>query len=143
VPRGEVIARELIRALLTYHRLQPNLVIYFANSCLTMYMCHRQMSQFPTKEWCCQNTAGLGSCKFNGEGYTCQALLVNHPSHHTIENIQADAEVIAMFTNPTGGNLCVSTLVRVNPHQTSASSFQCVHSLSGQSERSIHACQFR
>lgn len=70
-----------------------------------------------------QNTAGLGSCKFNGEGYTCQALLVNHPSHHTIENIQADAEVIAMFTNPTGSNLCISTLVRVNPHQTSASSF--------------------
>jgi carbonic anhydrase len=70
-----------------------------------------------------QNTAGLGSCKFNGEGYTCQALLVNHPSHHTIENIQADAEVIAMFTNPTGKNLCVSTLVRVNPSQTSASSF--------------------
>jgi len=70
-----------------------------------------------------QNTAGLGSCKFNGEGYTCQALLVNHPSHHTIENIQADAEVVAMFTNPTGSNLCISTLVRVNPHQTSASSF--------------------
>jgi len=70
-----------------------------------------------------QNTAGLGSCKFNGEGYTCQALLVNHPSHHTIENIQADAEVVAMFTNPTGKNLCVSTLVRVNPHQSSASSF--------------------
>jgi len=70
-----------------------------------------------------QNTGGLGSCKFNGEGYTCQALLVNHPSHHTIENIQADAEVVAMFTNPTGGNLCVSTLVRVNPNQTAASSF--------------------
>jgi len=70
-----------------------------------------------------QNTGGLGSCKFNGQGYTCQALLLNHPSHHTIENIQADAEVIAMFTNPTGGNLCVSTLVRVNPHQTAASSF--------------------
>ena len=70
-----------------------------------------------------QNTAGLGSCKFNGEGYTCQAVLLNHPSHHTIENIQADAEVIAMFTNPTGKNLCVSTLVRVNPNQTSASAF--------------------
>ena len=70
-----------------------------------------------------QNTAGLGSCKFNGEGYTCQALLLNHPSHHTIENIQADAEVNAMFTNPTGKNLCVSTLVRINPHQTAASSF--------------------
>lgn len=70
-----------------------------------------------------KNTAGLGSCKFNGEGFMCQAVLVNHPSHHTIENIQADGEVIAMFTNPKGENLCVSTLFRVNPSQTSASSF--------------------
>jgi carbonic anhydrase len=67
--------------------------------------------------------AGLGSCKFNGEGYTCTKVLVNHPSHHTIENIQADAEVIAIFTNPTGKYLCVSSLVRVNPAQTSSTHF--------------------
>ena len=70
-----------------------------------------------------QNTAGLGSCKYNGEGYTCNLLLVNHPSHHTIENIQADGEVIAVFTNPTGKYLCVSSLFRVNPAQTSSSHF--------------------
>ena len=70
-----------------------------------------------------QNTAGLGSCKYNGEGYTCTMILVNHPSHHTIENIQADAEVIAIFNNPTGKYLCVSSLVRVNPSQTPASHF--------------------
>lgn len=70
-----------------------------------------------------QNTAGLGSCKYNGEGYTCNMLLVNHPSHHTIENIQADAEVIAVFNNPTGGYLCVSSLVRVNSSQTPSSHF--------------------
>ncbi len=70
-----------------------------------------------------QNTAGLGSCKYNGEGYTCTMILVNHPSHHTVENIQADAEVIAVFTNPTGKYLCVSSLVRVNPSQTSATQF--------------------
>ena len=66
---------------------------------------------------------GLGSCKFNGEGYTCKGLLVNHPSHHTIENIQADAEVIAFFNSPTGKLLCVSSLVRVNPQQTTSSAF--------------------
>lgn len=70
-----------------------------------------------------QSTAGLGSCKFNGEGYTCSMVLVNHPSHHTIENIQADAEVIAIFTNPTGSYLCVSSLVRVNSSQTSSTHF--------------------
>lgn len=70
-----------------------------------------------------QNTAGLGSCKYNGEGYTCNLLLVNHPSHHTIENIQADGEVIAVFTNPTGKYLCVSSLFRVNPAQTPSTHF--------------------
>jgi carbonic anhydrase len=70
-----------------------------------------------------QNTAGLGSCKYNGEGYTCNLVLVNHPSHHTIENIQADGEVIAVFTNPTGKYLCVSSLFRVNPAQTPSTHF--------------------
>lgn len=66
---------------------------------------------------------GLGTCKYNGTGYTCNALIVNHPSHHTIENIQADAEVMALFTNPAGKKLLVSSLVRVNPAQTDASKF--------------------
>jgi carbonic anhydrase len=69
------------------------------------------------------STAGLGSCKYNGEGYTCNAILVNHPSHHTIENIQADAEVIALFSSPSGGNLCVSALARVNSAQTTSTQF--------------------
>ena len=69
-----------------------------------------------------QSTSGLGSCKFNGEGYTCQMLLINHPSHHTIENIQADVEVIAVFK--TGSKvLCVSALARVNPAQSSSTHF--------------------
>ena len=65
----------------------------------------------------------LGSCKFNGEGYSCEALIVNHPSHHTIENIQADAEVTALFRNPSGKRLYVHSLVRVNPTQTDSSHF--------------------
>ena len=70
-----------------------------------------------------QSTSNLGSCKFNGEGYMCQSLLLTHPSHHTIEDIQADAEVVAIFTSPTGKMLCVSSLIRVNPHQNSATHF--------------------
>ena len=70
-----------------------------------------------------QSNTGLGSCKFNGDSYNCQTLLVTHPSHHTIENIQADGEVVAIFNSPTGGLLCVSSLFRVNPMQTSASHF--------------------
>jgi carbonic anhydrase len=70
-----------------------------------------------------QSTTSLGSCKFNGEGYMCNQLLLTHPSHHTIENIQADAEVVAIFTNPTGQILCVSSLIRVNPAETSSTHF--------------------
>lgn len=70
-----------------------------------------------------QNTAGLGTCKYNGEGYTCDMILVNHPSHHTIENIQADAEVVAIFTNSSGKYLCVSSLVRVNSSQSTSTQF--------------------
>jgi len=70
-----------------------------------------------------QNQSGLGSCKFAGESYSCNSLLVTHPSHHTIENIQADAEVIAIFNSPTAGWLCVSSLIRVNPSQTSSIHF--------------------
>ena len=70
-----------------------------------------------------QSETGLGSCKFAGESYSCQTLLVTHPSHHTVENIQADAEVVAIFSSPTSGFLCVSSLVRVNPAQTSSSHF--------------------
>jgi hypothetical protein len=70
-----------------------------------------------------QSQTGLGSCKFAGESYSCQSLLVTHPSHHTVENIQADAEVVAIFTSPTSGMLCISSLVRVNPNSTSSIHF--------------------
>jgi hypothetical protein len=70
-----------------------------------------------------ENTAGLGTCKFNGEGYTCTRVTVTHPSQHTIENIQADAEVIAEFTNPSGKKLCMSSLVRTNSAQTDSTHF--------------------
>jgi carbonic anhydrase len=68
-------------------------------------------------------SGNLGSCKFKGQGYTCAALLVNHPSHHTINNVAGDGEVIAFFTTPTGENLAVSALFRVNPANSHASQF--------------------
>jgi carbonic anhydrase len=70
-----------------------------------------------------QATSSLGSCKYNGEGYMCNALIVNHPSHHTVENIQADGEVIAVFKNPTGKFLCLSSLFRVNPSESPSTHF--------------------
>ena len=69
------------------------------------------------------SNTNLGSCKFNGEGYSCSWVAVIHPSRHTIENIQADAEVIAHFTTPTGKILEVSSLIRVNPAETQSTNF--------------------
>lgn len=69
------------------------------------------------------NNAGLGSCKFREETYLATAICINHPAHHTIEGVQADAECIVYFTKPTGETLCVSFLVRVNSNQTRSYSF--------------------
>jgi carbonic anhydrase len=69
------------------------------------------------------STSGLGTCKYNGEGYTCNAILINHPSHHTIETIQADGEVMAIFTNPNKPYLCISSLFRVNSTQSPSTKF--------------------
>ena len=69
------------------------------------------------------STSGLGTCKYNGEGYTCKTLLISHPSHHTIETIQADGEVIAVFENPNKPYLCVSSLFRVNSNQGPSTKF--------------------
>jgi carbonic anhydrase len=65
----------------------------------------------------------LGSCKFRGESYTCVAIVVNHPSHHTVEGVQADGEIVAFFSKPTGEQLCVSSLFRVNQAETASFSF--------------------
>jgi len=70
-----------------------------------------------------ENMSGLGSCKFRGESYICQAIALNHPSHHTVEGVQADGEVTAFFKKPTGELLCVSALFRVNPAQTPSYTF--------------------
>jgi carbonic anhydrase len=69
------------------------------------------------------NYSSLGSCKFRGETYVCQAIVINHPSHHTLEGVQADGEVVAVFRKPTGEILCVSSLFRVNPAQTPSYTF--------------------
>jgi len=68
-------------------------------------------------------TGNLGSCKFKGESYVCTSVIINHPSHHTVEGVQADGEVVAYFKKPTGENLCISTLFRVNTAQTPSFNF--------------------
>ena len=69
------------------------------------------------------DSESLGSCKLNGEGYSAASVSVVHPSRHTIENLQADAEVYIDFRSATGKLLTVCALIRVNGAQTPSSSF--------------------
>lgn len=63
------------------------------------------------------------SIKFNGEGYSCDAIVVKAPSFHTIEDIRADAEMIAVCRNPQGKMVLVSTLLRTNSGASRMNSF--------------------
>ena len=63
------------------------------------------------------------SIKFNGEGYTCVGVAVKGPSWHTIEDIRADAEVVAVCQNPKGEFVCMSMLVRTNTAASSSKAF--------------------
>jgi len=61
--------------------------------------------------------------KFNGEGYTVTALAVKSPSYHTIEDIRADAELVAFAINPAGNIVCMSILLRTNTASSPAKTF--------------------
>jgi hypothetical protein len=69
------------------------------------------------------STGSLGSCKFRGESYVCQNLIITHPSGHTIEGVQADDEVTALFKKPTGEMMQLSSLIRISSAQTPSLSF--------------------
>lgn len=62
------------------------------------------------------------SIKFNGEGYTCSGLVVKSSSWHTIEDIRADAEVVAVCKNPKGAFVAMSLLLRTNTSPSPAKS---------------------
>jgi carbonic anhydrase len=68
-------------------------------------------------------STGTPTAKFNGEGYTCQAIIMYSSSQHSIENIFGEAELVAYFTNPKGYVICMSVLVRSAPGDTPSSRF--------------------
>lgn len=68
-------------------------------------------------------STGTPTAKFNGEGYTCQKIVLFSSSQHSIENVFGEAELVAYFTNPKGYTICMSVLVRSAPGDTSSSQF--------------------
>lgn len=61
--------------------------------------------------------------KFNGEGYTCKEAHLFHPAQHTVEDVRAEAEFVALFENPKGYTLAMSVPVRTAPGETPSTSF--------------------
>jgi|688.fasta_scaffold395581_2 carbonic anhydrase len=68
-------------------------------------------------------STGTPTARFNGEGYTCQKIVLFSTSQHSVENIFGEAELVAYFTNPKGFTICMSVLVRSNPGDTPSSQF--------------------
>jgi carbonic anhydrase len=65
----------------------------------------------------------IGSLKFRGDSYVCNALQIVYPSAHSVEGIHADAEMILHLRKSTGEILCVSVLINVSPAETVAKNF--------------------
>jgi carbonic anhydrase len=65
----------------------------------------------------------LGSLKFREKSYVCSMIQVNHPSHHTIEGVPGDGEIIAYCYQSTGELLCLSALFRANTEQNNSFKF--------------------
>ena len=68
-------------------------------------------------------TSGTPTATFNGEGYTCKALVLFSTSQHSIEGVFGEAELVAYFTNPKGLIVCMSVMVRSVPGDTPSSKF--------------------
>lgn len=68
-------------------------------------------------------STGTPTAKFNGEGYTCQSIVMYSSGQHSIENIFGEAELVAYFTNPKGYIICMSVIVRSSPGDTPSSRF--------------------
>lgn len=63
------------------------------------------------------------TCKFKGDGYTAFQSVMTHPSQHTVEGVQAQAEFITYFSSPAGKQLAVSVLVRTMPGDSASVRF--------------------
>ena len=66
---------------------------------------------------------GTPTAKFNGDGYTCEAMVLYSSSQHSLESVFGEAELVCYFTHPGGKIVCMSVLVRSTPGETASSRF--------------------
>jgi hypothetical protein len=66
---------------------------------------------------------GKPTAKFNGDGYTCEAMILYSSSQHSLESVFGEAELVCYFTHPGGKIICMSVLARSTPGETASSRF--------------------
>jgi carbonic anhydrase len=66
---------------------------------------------------------GKPTAKFNGDGYTCEAMILYSASQHSLESVFGEAELVCYFTHPGGKIICMSVLVRSTPGESASSKF--------------------
>jgi carbonic anhydrase len=66
---------------------------------------------------------GKPTATFNGDGYTCEAMVLYSTSQHSLEGIFGEGELVCYFTHPGGKIVCMSVIVRITPGETASSKF--------------------
>lgn len=66
---------------------------------------------------------GKPTAKFNGDGYTCDAMVLFSTSQHSLESVFGEGELVCMFSHPGGKIICMSVILRSTPGDTPSSKF--------------------
>jgi carbonic anhydrase len=66
---------------------------------------------------------GKPTAKFNGDGYTCEGMILFSTSQHSLEGVFGEGELVCYFTHPGGKVVCMSVLLRSVPGDSHSSKF--------------------
>jgi hypothetical protein len=66
---------------------------------------------------------GKPTAKFNGDGYTCEAMVLFSTSQHSLESVFGEGELVCVFSHPGGKVICMSVILRSTPGDTPSSKF--------------------
>jgi carbonic anhydrase len=66
---------------------------------------------------------GKPTATFNGDGYSCEGIILYSTSQHSLEGVFGEGELVCYFTHPGGKIVCMSVLIRSAPGETSSSKF--------------------
>lgn len=66
---------------------------------------------------------GKPTAKFNGDGYTCEGMILFSSSQHSLEGVFGEGELVCYFTHPGGKVVCMSVLLRSVPGDSHSAKF--------------------